>query len=53
MIDVTSFSGKPVAVMGLGRSGLSAARALSAGGADVWAWDDGEASRGHDAREGR
>jgi UDP-N-acetylmuramoylalanine--D-glutamate ligase len=40
MIDLSLFSGKPVAVMGLARSGLAAARALAAGGAEVRAWDD-------------
>ena len=45
MIDVFAFNGYPVAVLGLGRSGLSAARALHESGAEVWAWDDNEASR--------
>lgn len=45
MIDLSQFSGKPVAVMGLGVSGLAAARALAAGGAEIRAWDDGEAGR--------
>ena len=45
MIDLSLFAGKPVAVMGLARSGLSAARALAAGGAELRAWDDGEAGR--------
>jgi UDP-N-acetylmuramoylalanine--D-glutamate ligase len=45
MIDLSLFSGKPVAVMGLARSGLAAARALAAGGAEVRAWDDGAAGR--------
>ena len=45
MIDAFPFAGLPVAVFGLGRSGLSAARALNAAGADVWAWDDAEDSR--------
>lgn len=45
MIDVSAFNGFPIAVLGLGRSGLSAAQALHASGADVWAWDDNEASR--------
>ncbi len=45
MIPVRSVSGLKVAVLGLGRSGLSAARALQAGGAEVVAWDDGEAGR--------
>src|SRR5690349_15437891 len=40
MIPITVFSGKKVAVFGLGRSGLLSARALSAGGADVIAFDD-------------
>lgn len=45
MIDVFPFAGYPVAVMGLGRSGLSAARALKQSGAEVWAWDDNEDRR--------
>ena len=45
MIDLSVFAGKPVAVMGLARSGLAAAHALAAGGAEVRAWDDNEASR--------
>jgi UDP-N-acetylmuramoylalanine--D-glutamate ligase len=45
MIDVFAFNGYPVAVFGLGRSGLSAARALHKSGAEVWAWDDNEATR--------
>ena len=40
MIEVFPFAGLPVAVFGLGRSGLSAARGLAAGEAEVWAWDD-------------
>ena len=40
MIEVFPFAGLPVAVFGLGRSGLSAARALMAAGAEVRAWDD-------------
>lgn len=40
MIPVTTFSGKKVALFGLGGSGLATARALVAGGADVTAWDD-------------
>ncbi len=46
MIDLSLFAGKPVAVMGLARSGLAAARALAAGGAEVRAWDDSKAGRG-------
>jgi len=40
MIPVTIFSGKTVAVFGLGGSGLATCRALAAGGADVIAFDD-------------
>lgn len=45
MIDLSFFAGLPVAVLGLGKSGLAAARALHASGAEVWAWDDNEDSR--------
>ncbi|WGH77972.1 UDP-N-acetylmuramoyl-L-alanine--D-glutamate ligase [Jannaschia ovalis] len=49
MIPVRGFDGATVAVLGLGRSGLTAARALRAGGATVLAWDDG--ARGREAAE--
>jgi UDP-N-acetylmuramoylalanine--D-glutamate ligase len=42
MIPVTTFSGKKVAVFGLGSSGLLSARALTAGDAEVVAFDDDE-----------
>ncbi|SDX79084.1 UDP-N-acetylmuramoylalanine--D-glutamate ligase [Albimonas donghaensis] len=45
MIPVTGYEGRVVGVLGLGRSGLAAARALEAGGARVLCWDDGEAAR--------
>jgi UDP-N-acetylmuramoylalanine--D-glutamate ligase len=45
MIPVTIFAGRPVAVFGLGLSGIAAARALAAGGAQVLAWDDGATAR--------
>jgi UDP-N-acetylmuramoylalanine--D-glutamate ligase len=45
MIEVTAFRGEQVAVMGLARSGLVAARALQRGGARVLAWDDAPAKR--------
>ena len=45
MTPVSTFNGKRVALFGLGGSGLATARALIAGGAEVAAWDDGEASR--------
>jgi len=40
LIPVASMRDRTAAVLGLGRSGLSACRALQAGGARVWAWDD-------------
>jgi len=52
MIEVQGVSGRRVAVLGLGRSGLSAARALAAGGAHVLAWDDTPAPRDRAASEG-
>lgn len=45
MFKVTTFAGKNVGVFGLGRSGIAAALALKAGGANVFAWDDNETSR--------
>ncbi|MEO3414922.1 UDP-N-acetylmuramoyl-L-alanine--D-glutamate ligase [Roseovarius sp. CAU 1744] len=52
MIPVRGFEGKVVAVLGLGRSGLSAARALQAGGATVLAWDDNPEAREKAEAEG-
>src|SRR5215831_283535 len=40
MIPITTFAGRKVAVFGLGSSGVVAAGALSAGGAEVVGWDD-------------
>jgi len=45
VIDLSFFGGLPVAVLGLGKSGLAAARSLHASGAEVWAWDDNEDQR--------
>ncbi len=45
MIPVRGFEGKRVAVFGLGRTGLTAARALIAGGAEVALWDESLAAR--------
>jgi UDP-N-acetylmuramoylalanine--D-glutamate ligase len=45
MIEAHSFAGKQAAVLGMGMSGLAAARSLLAGGASVLAWDDGEKGR--------
>lgn len=52
MIAVRGYDGHRVAVLGLGRSGLPAVRALQAGGAEVIAWDDGAAAREAAAAEG-
>ncbi len=40
MIAATTFEGQKIALFGLGGSGLSAARSLVAGGADLTAFDD-------------
>jgi len=45
MTPVATLRGQRVALFGLGGSGLSTLRALTAGGADVAAWDDSEAAR--------
>ena len=52
MIEISEFAGKQVAVLGLERSGLSAARSLAAGGADLRAWDDEPARRDGAQAEG-
>ena len=52
MIPVRGYAGATVAVLGLGRSGLTAARALRAGGAEVVAWDDGAKGRAAAEAEG-
>jgi len=52
MIPVTGFEGRKVAVFGLGRTGLTAARALIAGGAKVVAWDDNPRGREEAEAEG-
>ena len=52
MIPVTGFDGQRVAVLGLGRSGLSAARALREGGAVPVCWDDTPGARDKAAAEG-
>ena len=45
MIPITEYAGCDVAVFGLGRTGLAAAKALMAGRARVHAWDDNEDMR--------
>ncbi|WP_425072605.1 UDP-N-acetylmuramoyl-L-alanine--D-glutamate ligase [Sagittula sp. S175] len=52
MIPVQGFEGATVAVLGLGRSGLAAARALREGGARVVVWDDTPAAREKAEAEG-
>lgn len=52
MIVVQGVKNQTVAVLGLGRSGLVAARALRAGGAEVICWDDNETARGKAEAEG-
>jgi len=52
VIDLGFMQGKDVAVLGLGRTGFAAARALLAAGARVAAWDDGEATRDKAAAAG-
>jgi UDP-N-acetylmuramoylalanine--D-glutamate ligase len=52
MIPVACFAGRTVAVFGLARSGLAAAKALIAGGARLACWDENEAARAAAAAEG-
>ena len=52
MIPVSGYENKRVAVLGLGRSGLSAARALRAGGAVPVCWDDNVPARAAAEAEG-
>jgi UDP-N-acetylmuramoylalanine--D-glutamate ligase len=52
VIPVRGFEGKTVAVFGLARTGLAAARALVAGGARVALWDEKPAAREAAEKEG-
>ena len=52
MIPGPGFEGRRIAVFGLGRSGLTAARALKAGGALPVLWDDSVSSRMQAEAEG-
>jgi len=52
MIPVRGFEGKTVAVFGLARTGLAAARALIAGGAQVALWDENAERRATAEAEG-
>jgi len=48
---LTNYDGKTVFVVGLGRSGLSSARALKQSSASVYCWDDNENARNRAALE--
>ncbi|MGH6942233.1 UDP-N-acetylmuramoyl-L-alanine--D-glutamate ligase [Hypericibacter sp.] len=52
LIRIPGLAGRTLAVLGLGKSGLVAAKALKASGATVWAWDDSAAQRAQLASEG-
>ena len=52
MIPVRGYEDKSVAVLGLGRSGLAAARALAAGGAQALCWDDSPEAQARAEAEG-
>ena len=52
MIRIAEFAGRDVAVFGLARTGLAAAKALLAGGARVHAWDENETARAAAEAEG-
>ena len=52
MIPVRGFEGKTLAVFGLARTGLAAARALIAGGAQVAVWDEKPQARAIAEAEG-
>jgi UDP-N-acetylmuramoylalanine--D-glutamate ligase len=52
MIDLFFMNGYTAAVMGLGRTGLTTAEALTRSGAEVWAWDDSEDRRAAAAQDG-
>jgi UDP-N-acetylmuramoylalanine--D-glutamate ligase len=52
MIPLLRYALQTVAVVGLGKSGLTAARALRAGGAEVLAWDDSDQARQNAVSEG-
>jgi len=51
-LDLSFAAGRRYAVLGLARSGLAAARELLRAGAEVLAWDDGEAARRRAAAAG-
>jgi UDP-N-acetylmuramoylalanine--D-glutamate ligase len=52
MISAASFARKDVGVFGLARTGLASVRALKAGGASIYAWDDKDGQRALAAKDG-
>lgn len=52
MIDLSAYAGKTVAILGLGKTGLSAAASLGKAGAVIYAWDDALAKRDEAADKG-
>ncbi|HTQ14342.1 MAG TPA: UDP-N-acetylmuramoyl-L-alanine--D-glutamate ligase [Rhizomicrobium sp.] len=52
MIAARSFANENAGVFGLARSGAASVRALKAGGASVYAWDDNEALRAEAEKAG-
>ncbi|HEY2069658.1 MAG TPA: hypothetical protein VGG48_08915, partial [Rhizomicrobium sp.] len=52
MIAARSFANQTVGVYGLARSGGASVRALKAGGANVYAWDDNAELRAQAAKDG-
>lgn len=52
MFPAHTFKAKRVAVFGLARTGISCARALQLGGAEVFAWDDSDPAVGNAENEG-
>ena len=52
MISLETLPDRPYAVLGLGRSGRAAAKALLESDRAVWAWDDDEKTRATAAAEG-
>ena len=52
VLPAPGHEGRPVGVLGLARSGLAAARALAAGGAQPVLWDDSPAARDRAEAEG-
>ena len=52
MVPTPRYAGERVVVMGLGKSGLSAAASLRASGADVLVWDDKPASMAESTAKG-